>query len=61
MKKYEVKSKVQLGGSLGTTILTDFIEFDDNENVFGKVLIYRSRMSKYCPNKDYELISVKEV
>ena len=59
MVKVEIKSQVDLGGI--KAIDTYIEEFDDNENVFSKILKYHERMHKIFPNCAFKLVSVKEI
>lgn len=59
MIKVEIKSQVDLGGI--KAIDTYIEEFDDNENVFSKILKYHGRMQKVFPNCAFRLVSVEEI
>lgn len=46
----------------GMKIKDEYIqEYDDNENVFGRILLYHQRMQKVFPNCDFELIEAREI
>ena len=59
MVKVKIKSQVDLGGI--KVIDTYIEEFDDNENVFSKILKYHERMHKIFPNCEFKLISIREI
>lgn len=51
--KMKIISKVDLDGML---ITDEYVqEFDDKENVFGRILIYHQRMNKVFPNANFRI------
>lgn len=57
--KMRIESKVKVAGM---TMHDEYVqEFDDKENVFGRILIYHQRMYKVFPGCEFELIRAKEV
>ena len=58
--KMKIISKVQIDG---VGICTDeyIHEFDDDSNVFGRILEYHQRMYKVFPNCEFRLISAEVV
>ena len=57
--KMKITSEVFLDGM---RITDEYVqEFDDNENVFGRVLKYHKRMEKVFPKCEYRLIKSKRV
>ena len=57
--KYEIKSIVNLFGMNCTDTYIE--EFDDDENVFGRVLKYHQRMYRAFPHCEFKLIEAKEI
>lgn len=59
MKKFKIISKVKIEG---LNIKDEYVqEYNDDENVFGKMLLYHQRMKKIYPNCDFELIKAKRI
>ena len=59
MVKVKIFSEVNVDGM---KIKDEYVqEFDDNENVFGRVLIYHQRMQKVFPNCEYKLLKTKQI
>lgn len=59
MVKLKILSEVNVKGM---KIKDEYIqEFDDKENVFGRVLIYHQRMNKVFPNCEYKLLKTKQI
>jgi len=59
MIRMEIKSQVNF---MGMKVTDTYIEeFDDNENVFGRILKYHERMYKTFPGCEFKLISAKEL
>lgn len=57
MVKVKIFSEVDFDGII---IKDEYIqEFEDDENVFGKVLKYHQRMHKVFPNREFKLIKTK--
>lgn len=56
--RYEVESKVTIEG-LGDFTHTCILDFDDNSNVFGRVLGYHKYMYATFPNRRFTLIKAK--
>lgn len=57
--KLKIFSKVNCDGMI---INDEYVqEYDDNENVFGRILIYHQRMQKVFPNCDFRLLKTQEV
>lgn len=52
--KYEVVSSVNVFGIIFTD--TYIHEFDDDSNVFGRVLEYHKRMHEVFPHKEFKLV-----
>ncbi len=59
MVKWEIVSKVYRAGIEWTDRYVQ--EFDENENVFGRVLIYHKRMEKVWNNAPFKLISANPI
>lgn len=59
MVKYKITSEVNIGGLICRDTYTQ--EFDDDENVFGRVLIYHQRMYKVFPHREFRLICAEPV
>lgn len=57
--RMRIRSKVKFDEF---TLSDEYVqEFDEKENVFGRVLIYHERMRKVFPGCEFELVSAKEV
>ena len=60
MTKWAFKAEVNIP-RVGKVTHSHELTFDDNENVFGRVLGFREHMHKTFPNYEYKLIEAKEV
>lgn len=57
--KFKIKSKVNVDGII---VIDEYVqEFDENENVFGRILIYHKRMQKIFPDCKFDLIQAKRI
>ena len=56
---FETVSTVTIPGVGKVTHRQDMV-FDDDSNVFGRVLEYRQKMRELFPGCDYELVSTKQ-
>ena len=59
MMTFETVSNVTIPGVGKITHRQDIV-FDDDTNVFGRVLEYRQKMRELFPGCDFELISAKQ-